>query len=292
MQRTVFRLSCAVVGAVFAVPASADEIEMFEGGKLVLTNGISSIEGASGGGIASWATIGGLETDKGIGASAHATIIELPDYGWRSAGAAIGVMNRVELSYTRQTLDTRDVGTALGLGEGYTLDQDVYGVKLRLAGDLVYGDAHMPQVSVGVQYKRSRDGPVARAVGAGQTSGTDFILSASKLVLARSLLVSASARYTSANQNGLLGFGNQTDGDHTIQFEGTVGYQLSRRAVVGAEFRTKPDNLSLGENDWFDLFAAYAVTDNATVTLAYVDLGSIATLEKQRGVFLSAQLAI
>ena len=61
--------------------------------------------------------------------------------------------------------------------------------------------------------------------------------------------------------------------------------------MVGAELRTKPDNLGLGEDDWIDLFAAYALTDNVTLTAAYVDLGSIATFEKQRGGFFSAQLA-
>ena len=47
----------------------------------------------------------------------------------------------------------------------------------------------------------------------------------------------------------------------------------------------------MGEDDWIDLFAAYALTDNVTLTAAYVDLGSIATFEKQRGGFFSAQLA-
>ena len=71
-----------------------------------------------------------------------------------------------------------------------------------------------------------------------------------------------------------------------------IAYQLSRRAVIGAEYRTKPDNLAFArEDDWLDLFAAYALTKNLTVTAAYVDLGSIATFHKQRGGMLSAQFA-
>lgn len=66
---------------------------------------------------------------------------------------------------------------------------------------------------------------------------------------------------------------------------------MSRRAVIGAEYRSKPDNLGLGEDDWMDLFAAYALSDNLTLTAAYVDLGSIATFENQRGGFVSAQVA-
>ncbi|OYZ39949.1 MAG: hypothetical protein B7Y31_07255, partial [Novosphingobium sp. 16-62-11] len=74
---------------VAAPPANADPL--LDGGKLVLTNGISSIEGASGGGLASWATIAGMETDRGVGVSAHVTGIELADYGWQSHGASVGI---------------------------------------------------------------------------------------------------------------------------------------------------------------------------------------------------------
>lgn len=284
-------LAAGLIGLAIAAPASADELEFLEGGKLVLTNAVSTIEGTSGGGIATWSTIAGRETDGGIGVSGHATIIELPDFGWQSHGVAIGIANRIELSYARQNFDTRDVGAALGLGQGYTLNQDIYSAKARLFGDLVYGDPMLPQVSVGVEYKRNLDGPVAYAVGAGDDESIDVTVSATKLLLAHSVLVNATIRYTEANQNGLLGFGSANGKEHSLQFEGSLGYQLSRRAVIGAEIRTKPDNLGLGEDDWFDLFAAYALTDNLTLTAAYVDLGSIATFEDQRGAFLSAQIA-
>lgn len=271
--------------------AMAQDTNLLGGGKLLLTNGISTIEGASGGGLATWSTIAGMETDHGVGIAGHGTIVELSDYGWRSFGVSVGIANRLELSYARQNLDTRDVGTALGLGQGYTLNQDVYGAKLRLFGDLVYGDPYVPQVSIAVQYKRSLDGAVARAVGAKNTSGTDIAVSVTKLLLSQSLLADATARYTSANEGGLLGFGSASGKGHSLQFEGSLAYQLSRRAVIGAEARTKPDNLGLDESNWFDVFAAYAVTHNLTVTAAYTDLGTIATFENQRGALLSAQLS-
>ena len=290
-----------LVFAISAVPAAAQDADegisneadslLLGGGKLLLTNGVSSIEGASGGGIATWATIGGLEMDKGVGVTGHVTVVELPDFGWQSHGVAVGIADRVELSYGRQNFDTRDVGAALGLGQGYTFNQDVFGAKLKLAGDLVYGDPLLPQISVGVQHKRSRDRAIVTAIGAESGTGTDFFVSASKLFLSHSVLASATLRYTSANQAGLLGFGNAADDDREVQFEGSVAYQMSRRAVIGAEFRSKPDNLGLGEDDWMDIFAAYALTDNLTVTAAYADLGSIATFEKQRGAYFSAQIA-
>ncbi|WP_017665230.1 DUF3034 family protein [Porphyrobacter sp. AAP82] len=38
-------------------------------------------------------------------------------------------------------------------------------------------------------------------------------------------------------------------------------------------------------------WAAYAIGDHLTLTAAYVDLGSIATIPRQRGGYLSAQIA-
>ena len=290
-MRRLFVLTSGLCAWLSPVAVHAEELDWFEGDKLVLTNGVSTVDGTSGGGIATWSTIAGRELESGIGASGHVTIVELPDYGWQSHGVSIGIKNRIELSYARQNFDTREVGAALGIGQGYTLNQDVFGAKVRLFGDLVYGDPFLPQVSIGVEHKRNLDGPVAFAVGAADDEGTDYTISATKLFLRHSVLVNATVRYTEANELGLLGFGTAAGEGHSIQFEGSVAYQLSRRAVIGAEMRTKPDNLGLGEDDWFDVFAAYAVTDNLTVTAAYVDLGSIATFDNQRGVFASAQIA-
>lgn len=285
------RLACVLALSVTTgVAAHAQDLR--NGGKLLLTNGVSTIEGSGGGGLATWSTIAGNATEEGIGGSAHGTVIELPDYNWTSYGVALGFFDRVELSYARQNLDTIDIGAALGLGRGYTLNQDVFGAKLRLAGDAVYGSSLMPQIAVGVQHKRSSDDAVVAAVGGASPHGTDFYISATKLLLSHSVLANATVRFTKANQNGLLGFGSATDNDHKPQFEGSIAYQLSRRFVIGGEYRTKPDNLAIArEDDWLDLFAAYAVTRNVTVTAAYVDLGSIATADKQRGAFLSLQAA-
>ncbi len=263
----------------------------FKGGKLLLTNGVSTLEGSSGGGIARWATIAGRQVPGGVGASGHLTAIELPDFGWRSYGIAVGVGDRLELSIARAGFDTRDAGALLGIGQGYTFGIDTFGAKLRVVGDLVYGETWLPQIAIGIEHKRSRDGVPVRGLGAADDAGTDYTVSATKLLLARSLLVNATLRYTRANELGLLGFGSAAGADYTLQFEGSLGYQLSRRAMVGAEYRSKPDNLRLGEDDWMDLFAAYALTDHLTLTAAYVDLGAIAATPNQRGGFVSAQVA-
>ena len=259
--------------------------------KLLLTNAVSAVDGASGGGISNWATIAGRQETRGVGVQAHVTAVLLPDFFYQSHGVALGIADRIELSYARQNFDTQDVGAALGIGQGYMLNQDVFGAKVRLFGDVVYGNTMVPQVAVGAQYKRSLDGAVASAVGAAHDEGVDVTLSATKLLLSHSVLVNTTARLTKANQNGLLGFGSVSDDSYAVQFEGAVAYQFSRRFVLGTEFRTKPDNLGLGEGDWFDVFAAYAPSDNLTVTAAYADLGSIATFTGQRGAFLQAQIA-
>jgi hypothetical protein len=277
-------------GLAFAAPAAAREARA--GGKLLLTNGVSTIEGSSGGGISTWALIAGNETADGIGGSAHVSVIRLPNYRWNSHGLAIGIRDQLELSYARQNLDTRSVGAKLGIGRGYTLNQDVFGAKLRLAGDAVYGDPYLPQIAVGLQYKHNLDAPIVSAVGGRHASGTDFYIAATKLLLRQSILVGTTIRLTKANQNGLLGFGGDRGRRRSVQVESTIGYQLSRRFVIGGEYRSKPDNLGFAtENDWKTAYAAYAIGKNVTATVAYVDLGSIATADRQRGGFLSLQAA-
>lgn len=284
----IFALSLML--ATLPVAASAQSNSADD--KLLLTNGVTSVEGTSGGGLATWAVIAGNGTDRRIGGSFSVTALELPDYGWQSHGAAVGLFDRVELSYARQNFDTRNVGAALGLGRGYKLNQDVYGAKLRLVGDAVYGEAQLPQIAVGVQHKRNLDGGVVAAVGGREAEGTDVYLTATKLFLSHSVLANATVRYTNANQMGLLGFGGDVQDKRSVQFEGSLGYQLSRRLMVGGEYRTKPDNLSIArESDAVDIFAAWAVKRNVTVTGAYVDLGPIATMPKQRGGLVSLQLA-
>lgn len=288
-------LRIASRGAVFfalLMPLQAQAEELRNGGKLLLTNGITTVEGSSGGGLASWSVVAGNETSNGVGASGHVTIVELPDYRLQNHGLAIGLFDRVELSYARQNLDTKSIGAALGLGHGYKINQDIFGAKLRVVGDLVYGDPLLPQIAVGVQHKRNHDGNVTSAVGASSDKGTDYYLSATKLFLSESILANATIRYTNANQAGLLGFGGDRDSEKSLQLEGSLAYQLSRKLVIGGEYRTKPDNLSFArEDDWFDVFAVFAINRNLTVTAAYADLGSVATATGQRGALLSLQTA-
>ena len=52
-----------------------------------------------------------------------------------------------------------------------------------------------------------------------------------------------------------------------------------------------PSNLGFTKaSDWKDLFIAYFITKNVSLTAAYVDLGTVATFKNQRGVYLSTQI--
>ncbi|MBM3929498.1 MAG: DUF3034 family protein [Sphingomonadales bacterium] len=273
---------------LLAAPAAAQTVGA--PGKLLLTNGISTIEGLAGGGLTPWAVIAGNATKDGIGGQAAATVVALPDYDFTSVSAAIGGWNRVEVSFARQIFDTNRVGGALGLGNDFKFDQNVFGAKVRLAGDVVYGPKWMPAIAIGVQHKRSLDEAVVRAVGAKHAAGTDYYASATKLFLDWSLLANVTVRATKANQTGLLGHGGALGDTHRMQVEGSLAYQLSRRLVVGGEYRSKPNNLAIArEDDWADAFVAYGINRHVTATIAYTDLGSIATFEKQRGVLFQLQ---
>ncbi|WP_174296988.1 DUF3034 family protein [Sphingomonas bacterium] len=286
-----FPASCLLAGiAVLAAPP-AKANERRDGGKLLLTGGVSGIEGAAGGGLASWAVIAGSETRDGTGGTAHATYVALPDFSLASLGAAIGLLDRVELSYAYQRFDTRAAGATLGLGRGFAFGQHVVGAKLRLVGDAVWDqDTPLPQISAGVQYKLADQRATVRAVGARATRDADFYLAATKLWLAGGMVFDATLRLTRANQFGLLGFGGDRERARTAQVEASVGKLLAPNLLVGAEYRTRPDNLGFArERDGFDVFAAWAAGRHLSITAAYADLGPIATRPGQHGLFLSLQ---
>ena len=290
MLRKFSSLAFGCLMAAASLPTAAAAKDMRPGGKLLLTNGITSVEGTSGGGLTPWAVIAGNETENGIGLSAHATIVEMKSYDFQTAGISIGLFDRVELSYARQNFNTNEIGAALGLGADYAFKQDVFGAKVKLAGDIVYGPAFMPAIAVGVQYKKNLNGAVVRAIGATDDAGVDYYVSASKLFLSRSVLAAITVRATKANQIGILGFGGDKRRNYSVQVEGSMAWQLSPKFAVGGEYRTKPDNLSIArEDDWYDVFATYALNRHLTATVAYTDLGSIATVSKQRGILVSLQ---
>lgn len=283
-----------------AVPPASFERGFFgNGGRLLLTGGVTTIEGSGGGGLATWALIGSYATRDEVGVTAFGTGVFTQDFSLRSYGGAVGLYNRVELSIAHQNFDLRKVGASLGLGPHYLINQTIIGAKVRLVGDAVVDqDKILPQISVGVQYKINENPLVVGTVLGLERRSVDFYLSATKLILANNLLVNATLRLTKANQYGILGFGGLggQDQGYKPQFEGSMGYLLTRKLAIGAEVRTKSNRLegALGgstfkEQTAYDAFVAFAPNRNLSFTLAYVNLGQIA-LRRQSGVYLSAQV--
>lgn len=260
-------------------------------GRLLATGGATSLEGAAGGGITPWAVLAGYGERGEWGADVFATRVETGDYRLDVAGVAAAYGNRIELSYARQRFDLGTLARDLRLPDN-SLSQDVLGLKLRLAGDLIYD--RLPQIALGLQHKRQRDFLVPSLVGAQRREDSEGYLAASRLILGGAfgynLLLNANLRYSRANELGLLGFGGDRRDRHSWLKEGSVAVLLDRHWAVGIEYREKPDNLSFaGESDWADLFVGYFPNKNLALVLAYARLGEIATLDNQDGVYLSVQ---
>ena len=136
------------------------------------------------------AFITGYGSNTSWGANAHFTNIQLRDLHLYTYGVSAGALDRIELSYTRQQLDF--TSTAL---DGLGVKQDVFGLKVKLLGDAIYGqDTWLPQLAVGAQYKHNDGIKHADAVGlpglinpqqlgAQAEHSTDFYLALTKVFL-------------------------------------------------------------------------------------------------------------
>jgi hypothetical protein len=260
------------------------------GSRLLATGGVMQIEGSAGGGIVPWALIAGLGTDAQIGVSGACTQVHPQDFELRSCGIAVGIYDRVEVSFANQRFDLDEIIA------GESISQNVLGAKVRLLGDAVFDqDRWYPQLSVGLQYKKNSDFSFVPAVlGAHDDSDVDLYVAATKVYLAgpfsRTWLLNATVRATRANQLGILGFGGDREDGRTLNAEFSAAVFVSDALIAGAEYRQKPDNLSaFEEDDYWDLFAAWFPNKHFSITAAYADLGQIAMKTGQHGWYLSLQ---
>lgn len=265
------------------------------GSRLWATGGVTTIEGSAGGGLVPWALLGSYASDREWGGTLSLGKAKLSDYTLSVVGAGFNWKNRIEVSLAKQTLDLDTL--VFTLKNNFGLEQDelsqtIVGAKLRLFGDAIYRP--WGQWALGLQYKHLSDFTVPKIIGAKDNQGVDVYVSASKLFLdtlfQRNLLITATLRGTRANQGGLLGFGGDRNEHYQVMPEGSVGLFLTRKWLVGGEFRQKPNNLRFAdESDWWDLFLAWVPDRRLAVTLAWVNLGDVATLKHQQGVYLSLQ---
>lgn len=299
-------LSMGLVAGLYmaAMPAA-----QAENGRLLATGGATQIEGSAGGGIVPWALISGYGTEDEIGGTAFLTNVRVPNYDLVSAGVAVGIYDRVELSYAHQRLNL-DSSVLSGLGAGATsINQDIFGVKVKVAGDAIFAqNSLMPQISVGMQYKRNTDFDfVPKTIGAKSASGTDFYVAATKVFLGglagRNVLLNGTVRMSKANQMGLLGFGSAANDSYKPTFEGSVGVFLdpANTWLVGAEYRGMHDNQLAGgalkQDAYKDVYVAYIPNKRFALVAAYADLGNLPDTttpslnSKKQGVYLSGQFS-
>ncbi|MBX6421936.1 MAG: DUF3034 family protein [Nevskia sp.] len=366
------RIAVALVTVAGLYCANAESAGFFNlnTGKVWLTNGAVITDGASGGGINPWATIGGMETRDGINATVHYTYANLPSFTLNSVGLLVGLWDRVELSYAWDTGPTGSTYDTVGLltdtinpllqklqpvlsllspvqlgylGQLSQLGQlgntgiepfntqvvmNVVGLKIRVFGDAIYNsDNLIPQVAIGGFYKWNANKELLHTLGASKRKDFEAYISATKIFFPISTLISATGRYTSANQTGLVGFGGPDGNKRTFRGEFSVAYLLNKQTALGAEYAMHSNNLhdiTLGdtnvtgllnlvaaipvvkqvagstvsnlagtlsqhENDWKDIFFAYAPNKNLTFVFAYAMLGQIVLAPHNNGVYMSVQ---
>ena len=197
-----------------------------------------------------------------------------------------------------------------------TIKMDVIGAKLRLFGEAIYdSDNLIPQVAVGAFYKKNKNKALLKTLGAAEAEDWEAYIAATKIFFPINTLVNVTARYTSANQTGLVGFGGPDGNEKELRWEASLAYLLNKRTAIGAEYAQHGSNLgdihlgnqdastlagtgltpSLGrtlkqkESDWVDVFVAYFPSKNLSFTLAYAMLGDITITPDQNGFYLSAQ---
>lgn len=314
-------LISALVAACFSLSANLAMADMPTSNKLLLTGGVSQVEGAAGGGLTPWALIGGYGTNNEVGGNVHYTYVQSNDFKLDTYGVTLGLFDRLEFSVAEQSFDISDLRKKVRTGLGADaigrdkIDQIIVGLKARVFGEAVLdADTWVPQVAVGLQYKENQDKEFIKSavIGAKSDHGTDVYVAATKLLLDKNLLLNGTLRFTKANQFGILGFGGDKHDSYRPELEVSAAYLLNKKLAVGAEYRMKPNNLEspanaalfgganvvdLKEDDAFDIFVAYAPTKNISLTAAYVYLGNIATVKavgadygKQDAVYLSAQV--
>ncbi len=154
-------------------------------GKLLLTGGVSQVEGAAGGNLTPWATISGYGTNDQIGRPAI-TPMSIPTTSrWnrmaRCCRSAIASSSRSRSRASACRISARRWASA----QDFKIDVTTYGAKVRLFGDAILDqDNWIPQVSVRRADKDNEQDALVQSLGA-DGDGTDFYVSATSSISAR-----------------------------------------------------------------------------------------------------------
>ncbi|MGE4530274.1 MAG: DUF3034 family protein, partial [Acidithiobacillus sp.] len=107
-------VACSL-GAMAPVLAHAaiGSASLFGQGRILGTGAVTAIDGAAGGGINPWAVISGYGTNQQIGATAFYSHVLLNNYNMDAYGASVGLFNRIEISFARQSFGLGNTGGTL-----------------------------------------------------------------------------------------------------------------------------------------------------------------------------------
>ncbi len=273
---------CRLLCAMFFLLLSTNNV--LAGSRITATGGINTLEGTAGGGIVPWAVISGYSSSDEWSVTSHYSRVALDDFELYASGFSVSYNNLIEVGYARQKLDVVPLN--------FAIEQKIYSAKLRLYGDLIYTD--WPQISAGMLFKSNQDFTVPQLLGAQEDSSTEYYLAASKLFLncfgGYNCLTNVTARYSNANQSGLLGFGASGANAKEWNPEISIAWLPSESIAIGVEYREHPEYLDAVEQEpWKDFFVAWFVNKHFSLTAAYVDLGSVAGLDNQTGYYINFQ---
>lgn len=153
----------ALSTATLGLPAA------YAGASTMLQNvGVSTVEGSAGGGLSLRTVISGPSAEGEIENAAFIRRTVTRDYELTAAGVAIGLNDRVELSFGHQDFNTLATDKALGRAALH-LNQDTLGAMWRATVAVLDrdSDTRMPQIAVGVQHKCLRSSELDRTLQLG-----------------------------------------------------------------------------------------------------------------------------
>lgn len=235
-----------------------------------------------------------------------AAFVDIGEKDFEAVAVTWTLWRRLELGYGFNRLGLgdlpRDIRRATGIDIGtHDVHLHNFNARLNIIQENQWDQTWLPAVTVGAHYKYNdnidkinrRLGDLLDTIGYNDNDGVDFTLTASKHLtfLPRPVLVSAGARASKGAQLGLLGFTS----DYHVTFEGHAVMFVTDRLAVGAEYRQKPDQLGRipglirGEDDWWDVCAAYIINDQMTVKAAVGDFGTIANHRDQIAIGLGVK---
>lgn len=181
------------------------------------------------------------------------------DVDWTSMSVATSLLDRLELSYARETI---------AFDGGPNIRKDNIGLKLLLLPENVGDLSFMPAVSAGTVWKRTSDSFTS------EDRDFDFYLVGTKLItdpLPMPVLLSGGILYTAEWTTGVLGF-DEDDRDLTGFFN--INVIPHEKWAVGFEFKQGARYSNFKNANYWNAHVCHFATPNLTLIGAWTDTGN------------------